>query len=783
MNILIIDADEVSLDFALRCTAEGHDVRVFMSPPAKGGRALSGDGLIVKVTDWRRNLKWADLIVTTDNTKYLKELDGYRAQGYPIFGATWEVAQWEIDRELGMKVFEQHGIKCLPSVAFKNYKDGMAYVLANPEKRLVCKPIGDVQDKSLSYVSKSSRDMLFMLQKWQREGKRIPYIFQDFTPGIEMAVGAWVGRNGFSQYVLENFEFKKLMNGEVGVNTGEMGCYDAETEVLTSTGWKYWPEVTMADKLASLENGKTVFVSPSEVVSFDFKGEMVTWQNQTLDIKVTPNHNMYVQRQDAARKQLDKYEFIQAENCTQAQYEVMRTADWEGTDYKLHEIPAYTHAKGLGFATLPAFYLDAEAWARLVGLYIAEGSCTHSQVSIAQSHPEKALKVSAMLAATGLDFKANGRGFVLSSVQVAQLFYPLGRSWEKRIPDYIKNSSKRIIRAFLEGYALGDGNTQDAGFRIFYTCNRELAGDVQELLLKIGRVGVLKKRDWRGQCTIAPDGHAIIQRRDAYEVLERVQKLRSWLDKRDKFSEYYEGKVYCATVPSHVLYVRRNGKPLWCGNTVMRYVPASESRLFQLVLAPIEAELIRQGYTGYIDVAVIIDKKGNPWPLEFTSRMGWPLFFIQQVIHKNAAQWMKDSLMGLDTFEPHQEIAVGVLAAMKDFPYSTMSRELMCGFPVWGVDEKNRYFFHPVSLMAGTGPDLEKGKLKEMPLMVSAGNYLLVMSGIGKTVEQAAEHAYENLSTIELANSPLYRTDIGKRLEHQLPELQAMGYATSWEYA
>jgi SPP1 gp7 family putative phage head morphogenesis protein len=30
----------------------------------------------------------------------------------------------------------------------------------------------------------------------------------------------------------------------------------------------------------------------------------------------------------------------------------------------------------------------------------------------------------------------------------------------------------------------------------------------------------------------------------------------------------YSGKVYCVSVPNEVLYVRRNGKPAWCGNTV-----------------------------------------------------------------------------------------------------------------------------------------------------------------------------------------------------------------------
>ena len=29
----------------------------------------------------------------------------------------------------------------------------------------------------------------------------------------------------------------------------------------------------------------------------------------------------------------------------------------------------------------------------------------------------------------------------------------------------------------------------------------------------------------------------------------------------------YEGKIYCLEVPNHIIYVRRNGKPVWCGNS------------------------------------------------------------------------------------------------------------------------------------------------------------------------------------------------------------------------
>lgn len=423
----------------MRCEALGHEVRVFMGPCKDGSRYPVGDGLLTKVPEWQGSMRWADLIITSDNVKYLKEMESYRRAGYPIFGPNMEVTDWELERGTGQDIFEDHGIKCLPSTIFKTYDEAIDFLNKNPECRYVSKPTGDA-DKALSYVSKSSQDMMFMLSYWKKKTtKKVPFLFQEFTPGIEMAVGGWVGRDGFLSHFLENFEFKKLMNDEVGVNTGEMG-------------------------------------------------------------------------------------------------------------------------------------------------------------------------------------------------------------------------------------------------------------------------------------------------------------------------------------------------------TAMKYVTAEESLLARTVLLPLEAALIRSGYTGYIDVAVIIDKKGNPWPLEFTSRPGWPLFQIQQALHPDPCQWMLDALNGKDTFKPFDDIAIGVVVTMPDFPYSHMTRKEVTGFPVWGITTKNRFNVHPCEMMLGEAPVLENGKIRTKQMMVTAGDYVLVVTGTEPTISEAKDSAYDVLRQLEIPNSPIYRTDIGCRLEKQIPELQSLGYATSWEW-
>ena len=87
MNVLIIDATGVSLDFAVRCQAHGHNVRVYIRNNKDGSRSLIGTGgLINRISDWETSMNWADLIFCTDNVFYINQLERYRDKGFPIFG-------------------------------------------------------------------------------------------------------------------------------------------------------------------------------------------------------------------------------------------------------------------------------------------------------------------------------------------------------------------------------------------------------------------------------------------------------------------------------------------------------------------------------------------------------------------------------------------------------------------------------------------------------------------------------------------------------------------------
>jgi len=434
MKVLLLDPAGALTDFGMRCLGEGHQVKMWIRA-VRGHRPPIAQGILERVSDWEPYMKWADIVVMSDNAYEMHTLEKYHDDGYPIFGTNLLGAKLELDRDYGMEVMRRGGLHVMPSKEFKSYNDAIAYVKANP-KRYVSKPSGDA-DKALSYVSSSAADMIFMLEKWKKQGKnKYDFILQEFVPGIEVAVGGWMGPNGFTQHVCENWEHKKLMPSNYGCNTGEQG-------------------------------------------------------------------------------------------------------------------------------------------------------------------------------------------------------------------------------------------------------------------------------------------------------------------------------------------------------TVLRYV--KESKLFDETLKKFEDYLAFMGHRGYVDLAFIIDKNGEPRPLEWTTRPGWPLFNIQMSLHKGSAvEWMANLLDGKDTLKVRDKTATGVVIPIGDYPKTKTTGRDHTGFPIYGLTDDPD--LHLCEVMKGRAPHMVDGEVKEIDCLVTAGDYVAVAVGLGDTVKQSAEAAYELVKTVDIPDSINVRDDVGERCAKDIPALQKFGLMTDWVY-
>lgn len=234
MRVLIIDAEGLGLDFAIRCSEAGHDVRwaLLTKRKTKDGQGFHGFKI---VDDWRANMTWArdGLILTTGNAKFIPELDRFRDVGFKIFAPTQRSAKLEIDRGFGMEQMQAAGIEVPHYEEFKSLKDAENFARKS-DKAWVFKTLGSEEDKSLSYVASDPADLVGWLQRQQVRGLKLkgPCMLQEKIDMLaEVGVSGWFGPEGFLPKKWQIcFEHKKLMDGEIGPNTGEQGTVCAYTD-------------------------------------------------------------------------------------------------------------------------------------------------------------------------------------------------------------------------------------------------------------------------------------------------------------------------------------------------------------------------------------------------------------------------------------------------------------------------------------------------------------------------------------------------------------------------
>ncbi len=230
-RLLVIDTDTSALDICMRAQQYGWSVMWYDKQHKNGDWPKAGEGIVPKLRDydalWSKWLGWADLVYVPMNDFYIERLEPYRQMGYPIYGCNVAGARWEIDRAEGQRVMKKAGLNIIEGREFHDYESAISFV-RKAGKPLVSKPSGEA-DKALSYVADSAADLIYMLEKWKKNPKFVSsarehgFILQDKKVGCEFGAAGWFGPGGWAAYWEENAEFKKLMNGDLGVNTGEQG--------------------------------------------------------------------------------------------------------------------------------------------------------------------------------------------------------------------------------------------------------------------------------------------------------------------------------------------------------------------------------------------------------------------------------------------------------------------------------------------------------------------------------------------------------------------------------
>ena len=90
-------------------------------------------------------------------------------------------------------------------------------------------------------------------------------------------------------------------------------CYDAATEILTENGWKRFADLRL-ERVAQVDpvTLESSFVTPKQWVNYQYNGPMYHFTSDDVDLVVTPDHRMLVQRADEFRRGPGAWHFVAA---------------------------------------------------------------------------------------------------------------------------------------------------------------------------------------------------------------------------------------------------------------------------------------------------------------------------------------------------------------------------------------------------------------------------------------------------------------------------------------
>ncbi|MCR4334866.1 MAG: phosphoribosylamine--glycine ligase [Patescibacteria group bacterium] len=197
---------------------------------------------------------------------------------------------------------------------------------------------------------------------------------------------------------------------------------------------------------------------------------------------------------------------------------------------------------------------------------------------------------------------------------------------------------------------------------------------------------------------------------------------------------------------------------------------SNTNKIFHSTLAKMKSSLEKSGYVGYIDLNCIVNEDGI-FPLEFTSRFGYPTIQIQLAgILDQAGDWLFKIAKGIKfNLSTKKGFQIGVVVATPPLLSEGDDIKVVKTFRDIAINFKDGTNFKNIHI-----GDIKKDK-NNVWRIAGASGWCLVVTGTGQTVSRAREKAYKEIKNISVSNM-FYRGDIGSRWSRESKKLR------SWDY-
>ena len=461
------------------------------------------------------------------------------------------------------------------------------------------------------YGAEASRTLTFSSLYKARLKTGHKWLFNPKSPG-KMKI--YDGRTGtsFHQTVTVGISYILKL---VHLVDDKVHCLTPDHDVLTTDGWVPVDKITIFHKVATLEplTGQLVYQSPSKIFTYpNYNGSLYHIQNSNMDLLVTPNHRMFVKPGNNRSNTFADYKLLEAKDLIGKHVQYLKNAQWNKKNYQF-SLPSIISNS----LDVPELQVNMDDWLTFFGLWVSKGcentylsnqtieksnNLLNKQANFSQGLPgQDTMSVSKMtiskelyqvqlisckqdihdiltkaVTSLGYSFKVMDHKMTIHNKQLWTYLCSLSiGATNKVLPSWVWELSQSQADKLLSSLCLGnDNDASHENFMIYDTSSTTLADDVMRLALHAGWSGNQSLRLPKNRETL--EGRKTSSNEDVWRISimkkENKPSVNQGQDSKqtsqtEEILTSYQGGVYCFSVPNEVFYVRRNGLPVWTGNS------------------------------------------------------------------------------------------------------------------------------------------------------------------------------------------------------------------------
>lgn len=301
-------------------------------------------------------------------------------------------------------------------------------------------------------------------------------------------------------------------------------CYDDKTQIFTNKGWKYFKDISLDTKVAAVNiNGFMTYEYPINIYAKEYSGDLYRAVTDYVDMAVTPNHRLYVSKDN-----IETWKVASPDEIFSKPYKIKQGAIYQGFQHNTNKKQDYCNGYAEGYILSNASHIQEN------GSFVITYDNNYEYVFKNYLHNKGIVH---------LIVNQNGG---ITTIEI----YDYNHVLKDTIPEWVFEDSVHYRMGYFHGISEGSYFSTGLNHEIRFSTK-----GMAELFVRLAT-------------TL---GISLCYKTKTIVSLEITSPYVNQKRVNDCFIDY-SGMVYCCTVSTGLLLVRRNGLSCVSGNSPFRHL-------------------------------------------------------------------------------------------------------------------------------------------------------------------------------------------------------------------